>query len=603
MTRERSISSPWLRLVLLCGLGALLAIYAWWPMFAQYPHTPEEDGRYFYHQFEIAKAAVRIYGELPLWNAFDCRGIPLWEFPENMTASPLVLVTARLDTMVTILLWSGLHVVAGFVGMWLLVRDELALSRKAAFAGAAMFALAVCHTTQYAGEHLTFVSFLDAPLLVYLWRRAERDVDYALGTGILLTFMLFNGATYPLPYSCMMLVIETATRLTSRERALRIARAAAVMGASTLLLSACRLLPLVAELAAHDRNLGGETDHLSLKSIWWMFTLRTPQWRATFNGQNYVFGEYMAYIGYFGLAIALLGFVLGIAEYPWLVVLAVGLGTLMAGHFASWAPWSLLHKYVFPFPNMRVPSRFRLLEMMCIAAFVAVAIDRVPVRLRRLGASRGLSQAAGLVVLGLALVGIGDAVGLGLEIHTFRWNGPPAAKLERAPRFYYGGPGLAHDFADQPRQNRAWLGCRGYEWAWRADAPLWQGDVAQAKVVGEGATIEDVRRTHNTFTIDVTTDRPTRLLLNSAFAPAWRTTVGTTIETAEKMLAVDVPAGHHHVFVKYWPKYLTLGFVLSGLGVVVVTAVFARRRLLGLVARVRGARPSDPAAPSEDASS
>ena len=47
-----------------------------------------EDGRYFVHQIEIAKAAVRHYHEAPLWNAFDCRGIPMWDHPENITASP-----------------------------------------------------------------------------------------------------------------------------------------------------------------------------------------------------------------------------------------------------------------------------------------------------------------------------------------------------------------------------------------------------------------------------------------------------------------------------------------------------------------------------------
>ena len=51
-----------------------------------------------------------------------------------------------------------------------------------------------------------------------------------------------------------------------------------------------------------------------------------------------------------------------------------------------------------------------------------------------------------------------------------------------------------------PRQNRAWLGCRSYEWAFRADAPLWEGDVPQARAETPGASIENVARTHNTFT-------------------------------------------------------------------------------------------------------
>ncbi len=48
---ERPLEPWWLRLLALSGLSGVLTIYAWWPMFAAYPHTPEEDGRHFFFQF------------------------------------------------------------------------------------------------------------------------------------------------------------------------------------------------------------------------------------------------------------------------------------------------------------------------------------------------------------------------------------------------------------------------------------------------------------------------------------------------------------------------------------------------------------------------
>lgn len=589
--REAPIRPAWLRGVLLVLLGTILGVYAWWPMIGNYPHTPEEDGRYVYHQFEIAKAALRIYHEIPLWNPFDCHGIAMWDYPEAMTASPLLYLTAPFDTVVTLIVWNLAHVVAGFVGMWLLVRDELKLSRAAAFVASCMFSLAVCHTSQYAGEHETMVTFLLAPLLVLLWRRAENSIDAAVGLAIVLALMLYNGATYPLPFSGVMLGLETLTRMRSKERVVKIVRAAGVVGGLALLLAAARLIPLQAELMSHQRQLAGETDVLKPSSIWMMFTLRTPAWRAHFNGQNYVFGEYIAYIGPIGVGLALLGMALAAIEEAWLAFLACGLFVIMVGHFASWSPWSLMHGHIPPFKNMRVPARFRHLLMVNISAFVAIAIDRLPVRLRAFGVSPGIARSVRVALIGLALIAVGDAVGLGLDIEGFRWNGPVPAHVIRSYRFYYGGAGLAADFADQPRQNRAWTGCRAYEWMWRADAPIWSGDVLQAKAVDDGATVLGEHRTHNSFTVDVDAKRPTRILLNSAYAPGWRSDVGTVVENPDKLLALDLPAGKHHVYMRYWPPYMTLGLVLTGIGWLISLAVFTRKRL----ARVLRGRARDAA--------
>jgi hypothetical protein len=588
MKPEPPIRPAWLRGLALVVVGTVLGAYAWWPMIANYPHTPEEDGRYVYHQFEIAKAALRYYHEIPLWNPFDCHGIAMWDYPEAMTASPLLYLTAPFDTVVTLIVWNLAHVVAGFVGMWLLVRDELKLSRAAGFVAACMFSLAVCHTSQYAGEHETMVTFLLAPLLLLLWRRAENSANAAVGLGIVLALMLYNGATYPLPFSGVMLGLETLTRIRSRARFVKILKAGALVGASALLLAAARLIPLQAELSSHQRALASENDVLKPNSIWMMFTLRTPQWRAHFNGQTYVFGEYIAYIGPIGVALSILGMVLCAVEEAWLAFLAAALFAIMVGHFAKWSPWSLMHSYVPPFKNMRVPARFRHLLMVCLSAFVAYAIDKLPARMRSFGISPNIARATRVVLLGAALIAVGDAVGLGLDIETYRWNGPVPAHPTRSYRFYYGGPGLAGDFADQPRQNRAWLGCRAYEWMWRADAPLWQGDVIQARAADDGATVTGEHRTHNTFTVDVDAKRPTRILLNSAYAPGWRSDVGKVVENPDKLLAVDVPEGTHHIKLHYWPPYMTLGLSLTAAGWLLVLGVFFRKRLRALLARARG---------------
>ena len=99
-----------------------------------------------------------------------------------------------------------------------------------------------------------------------------------------------------------------------------------------------------------------------------------------------------------------------------------------------------------------------------------------------------------------------------------------------------------------------------------SDAALWDGDVPQARAVAEGgATVTAVTRTHNTFTVEVEAPTASRILLDSGYDRGWQSNVGTVVEVSHE-LALDVPAGHHKIRMRYWPEKLTLGLVISGLG-------------------------------------
>lgn len=560
---EAPLLPRWARIAALVVLALFLAVWAWWPMLAQYPGTAIEDGRYFHHQIAIGKAAVLRYHEVPLWNAFDCRGIPMWDHPENLTASPIFWLTLPLSTTVTIIVWNLLHVAAGFVGMWLLARMEFKLSRMAAFVAAAFWAFGAGHTSQYAGEHEALISFLDAPILLLLWRRAETSWSAAVGCGLALGWMVYDGATYPLPFTVVMLGLETLLRVWPPKRGLRVAGAAAVVGLVAFTVGASRLLPLMDQFAAHKRVMEDDVDGLlDWQLLRDMYTLRTPHWRSRFHPHQYVFGEYISYVGWLGVALALLGMAASAAETGWLIGLSALVVLLMLGHFSPYAPWTWLHAHVFPFKSMRVSARFRLLLMVPISLWIAFATERVPEIVRKFSPSWG--NAARAVVVGCALLAAGDVVGLGQEILVYRFADPPEKPVTPSPRFYYGGPGLAGDTIDEPRQNRAYLGCRA-AWVYNADAALWEGDVPQARAPANHAVIESVVRTHNSFSLDVDAKEPTRILLNSAYDRGWQSTIGTVVDQGH-LLALDVPSGKFHITVKYWPAKLTLGMCLSAIG-------------------------------------
>jgi len=587
------------RALALVLLALVFATCVWWPMIAAAPKTADLDGRYFLQQWESGKAAFR-YGEFPLWNPFDCRGVPMWDHPESTTGSPLLVLLWWVPGTITLWIWNIVHCAGGFLSMWLLARREVGLGRTSSFVAASLWAFATSHISQYAGAHSSLVDFWLAPLLVYLWRRAEHHVDAAVKLGLVIAFMVYEGATYPLPFVIVIVVLETSTRLWPLRRIPAILKAGVLVGVVAFGAAAARLLPVADQLVSKKRqHMLPDVDVLTHSfTLRQMFLWREGHWWHRLPHQQYVWGEYIAYVGPLVFLLALVGVLISVRERRWLIALAVLTTLLMLGHFARWAPWDLLNRNVLPYKSMRVPSRFRLVFQMFVALWVALAVERVPRLLERFTRSKNeLARGARVALLGAAFLGVGDAMGLGMDIIEWMHQGAPERSVERSPRFYYGGPNLA-EWLDQPRQNRAWLGCRSYEWPANMDAPVWVGDVPQAKPrPGSEAslTVTNVARTQNSFTFDVEAKEPGRVFLNSAHALGWRSSVGRVVDEGT-LLALDVPAGTHHVRVRYWPRLLTPGIVITtttllGIGIG-WAAVRIRRR------RAQARRAAASAAPS-----
>jgi hypothetical protein len=570
---------PWLSRVGLALLALLLSIYAWSIALDAYPHTAGGDGPFMYEIIEAARASIFHYHELPLWNPYQCGGVPLWDNPSGLAASPIILLLMPFADTTHLMVYAIIfHCTLGFLSMWVLARRELQMSVGASILASGVWAYCGVHNQHFNGGQVVWAPFLYFPLAIYLWRRAEFDLWKAVGLGIVVAFSIHDGGTYPVPHLVLVLGVETLMRIWPPVRLKRIARAAVVVVVVGFMLGATRFLPLIDQLSHHNRGLSVETDALQWSTLKEMFLTRNHSRHVA--GQEYVWSsEYGAYLGPFVLALAFLGIILAGPANPWLVVLLVWVFLLMLGHAGKYAPWHVLKSYVFPFKEMRVPSRFDGSVTLFLALFAGLAIDRAAAIARKVSGSPRFSDAVrgGLLVLGFC--GLGDILNTGFiwpEVNG--WGHRPAdTSVEVSPRFYLDGPGLA-DFIDQPHQNRGRSGC-WEEWAFERDAPIWAGDVPQAKAADDGAIVSNVVRTQNTFAMDVDASRPARIFLNSGFDRGWRAKGGTAVREG-KLLAVDVPAGRQHLVVKYWPHGLTLGFWLLGIATTGIVAmwVIARRR-------------------------
>ncbi|HWL89077.1 MAG TPA: hypothetical protein VNO21_24915, partial [Polyangiaceae bacterium] len=397
-----------------------------------------------------------------------------------------------------------------------------------------------------------------------------------IGLGALVAWMMYEGGTYPLPHLGLFLAAETLTRAWPLQRLLPIGRAALVVGAAGLLLGAARFLPVLAQLHAHSRVLE-ETDALTWPTFRDMFLARQHGWAAA--GQTYVWPEYWSYLGPIVVVLGLIGIVVGGFEHAWLLALLLLALALMFGHFAPWAPWSVLKGHIFPFKEMRVPARFRCEVSLFIAAFCGIAVDRLRTLAERKLPSKAHAAAAGAFIVAITFVGVGDLISTSLVWIETRFPNAPQGKTMPSTRFYYGGPGLAA-FIDQPAQNRGRFDCWGEWGAFYAGAPLWEGDVPQARGASPDVVVEVANRTQNTFTIDAKLSQPGRVLVNSSYDPGWRSDTGTALEV-NKQLVLELPAGNYRVHLAYWPRGLTAGFTLTALGIAAAIGYFmwdARRR-------------------------
>ena len=568
------LSPLWKRLFALAVFSLLISIFAWWPMIGAYPLTQGGDGQFFHKMIEATRISLVRWHELPLWNPYECGGVPLWDNPQGVAAAPLVWPAAIFGSTRTIEAWYVIHSAIGFASMWLLARTEFRLTRGAAFIAAASWAFCGFHHEHYMGGHFSFVPFLYFPLALLFWRRAETDARMAVGLGLIVAITVYEGGIYPLPHLALMLGAETLTRLWPVKRIVPIARAGLIVIAVGFCVGAARFLPVADQLRSHTRDLGVETDAMQWSTLKAIFLDRDHTRHVV--GQTYVWPEYADYIGPIVFGLACLGVFLGGLENAWVFVLLAWAVLLMLGYEWKYAPWPILKGHVFPFKQMRVPSRFVATVTMWISIYAGIAIDRIETKARRFVRVQ-TSEAIRLAVLGIALLGAGEMIGVGITWCAQCFNAPPEVKVERSPNFYLGGPGLAA-FLDTPRQNRGRLEC-WEEWAFNAGAPLWTGDLPQAKAADGGAVVSNVTRTQSTFTFDVDAARPSRVLVNSTYDRGWRTSAGA-LDILDKQLVLDVPAGHHHVRLWYWPHGLTLGLWITSVSVVALLAyAFGFRKL------------------------
>jgi hypothetical protein len=102
---------------------------------------------------------------------------------------------------------------------------------------------------------------------------------------------------------------------------------------------------------------------------------------------------------------------------------------------------------------------------------------------------------------------------------------------------------------------------------------LWEGDVAQARLVRTPGQVHDWGRTTTTAFAEVTLEQAGKVLFNQNHAPGWTSSVGRVERDERGRLVVDAPAGRHRIRLLYRPPTLWPALMASGLGALAALAL------------------------------
>jgi hypothetical protein len=265
---------------------------------------------------------------------------------------------------------------------------------------------------------------------------------------------------------------------------------------------------------------------------------------------------------------------------------------LAMGDFGAWSPFHLL-KSLPIFGQLRFPDRYLVVVLffaaVCAARGITRLEDALPLAVRgawrrfSLWRKRAATEAPRELVwlaVGLSAYGAYTVTRPWLEeIVEFVRIRPGQIYVQEGPRSFdqpfrqhRGNRRDAHVF---PSMNMGTIYCVAGNPL--PESALLRGDLPAEEypVDPEKATVKRLSWTPNVIELEVDAREATTIRVNQNWAPAWQSSVGRVMSD-EKLLAVEVPAGKHHVTLAYRDRSLVACLLVSLASLLAVLGVFAR---------------------------
>jgi hypothetical protein len=542
------------------------------------------DMLYFHFLWETARTSWIQYGQVPLWNPFQCGGMVELANPHSMALSPFTILSIATDAGTGLRLFIIAHFVIGFLGAWVWARDR-GLPDPWAMAPAITFTMGG-YFTERAQGHLSFLALAWLPWLMVCLERAEHAPPYAYLAGLVIALCVYEGSPYGAAFMVLFVAMWTMGDFVARTIGARRngapvpsrvpLRIAAAVAVAFVAVAALKLFPTLAYFKQFPRLMSVAGDSVDFRQLAEMFLYR-PIERAR-PGYLHAFGEYRNYLGPI-VMIGVLATVLrgrALARDVAVVLLTVA---LLIGDHGALAPYVLLH-HLPGFAAQHVPSRLAVLLLPYLGLWFGRALYDLA------GAPSIARRPTWRAVLAAVLLVAATADLWTINAAMLRgwYNTPPpeqtAAGAAR-PSFVqvrYTGPDTRSSYVGAPLANIGYTECVTWEPNPLPIAPsLLLGDVPQVQLIPFNAGSATLRTfSPNRLTVEVDLHRPTTLIVNQNAHPDWRNGDGPTTSHLGR-LAVELPAGPRTVELTFLPHGFYAYTSLTLAGLLAAGVAFVRR--------------------------
>ncbi|MDZ4694771.1 MAG: hypothetical protein SGI86_06440 [Deltaproteobacteria bacterium] len=333
------------------------------------------DWDYFVAQSLAARRSVLEFGQLPLWNPFQCGGMPLAGNFQSRVFSPSFLGVLALGPIVGTRIMALLLLALGFEGSRRLARalgagPWGALFVAFAFAGNGNLIL------HLSAGHLGLAAFALAPWLLIGVRIAATDLRRGICVGGLWgAFIFAESGLFPLLMLALLCGAWIGAWCVST-RSLRPAVGLLAIGAAIPLLCFASFLPATLFMVENTRA-SVPTETIPFTALYEvLFALQqTIDGRPRFAGQSHWWHEYGTYIGPIFCVLLVMGLWHGRRGAMGWFALGTFFVLLALGDFAPYSPWSLLHRLPV-FASIRSSARAFLPAIFCFALAAAPGLER-----------------------------------------------------------------------------------------------------------------------------------------------------------------------------------------------------------------------------------
>ena len=147
----------------------------------------------FYH--ESARKSIVEYGQLPLWNPYECGGNVLLANPQQRVLSPMFIFTILFGTIIGLKIEVVLHLILGCLGMFVLAK-HFKLKGVFAYIPPIVFMFSALFIRNLQAGSYDILPMAYMPFVIYYFLRGLEQSKYIFISCIFLVFTWFEGGIY-----------------------------------------------------------------------------------------------------------------------------------------------------------------------------------------------------------------------------------------------------------------------------------------------------------------------------------------------------------------------------------------------------------------------